>query len=154
MGGVELECEYRRAAPSSVAAILFTGLTVLFSMGALARTPDGGPVSSAQPVYAVLAGVFGLLGLVAVVRRVQVGRRGPARIVMTDSAILLPRSSWSDQEVAIVYSDLQEVFRSSWYSQSFINIVHRQGKHMIPISSLPSAEAFEEILSRLQERVP
>ncbi len=95
-----------------------------------------------------------MAALVAIICRVALGRRQPARIVMTRTAISLPRSGWSDQEASLKYSDILDVYRSSWYSQSFINIIHRGGKHLIPISCLPSAQAFEEILSRLSDRLP
>jgi len=55
--------------------------------------------------------------------------------------------------IPLGYQDLHEVYRSTWYAQSFINIVHAGGKHMIPISCPPSAEAFHAILNRLQEGI-
>jgi hypothetical protein len=87
-----------------------------------------------------------------VVIRIVFGHR-LARIVLTDTSVLLPASKWSNREVSIHYHDLEEVYRSSWFSQSFINIVHRTGKLMIPISCLPSAEAFDAILNGLQDRM-
>jgi len=149
---VELECEYRRAPLSTVAAVVCSGLCALFTVGAFVRGVDGGPVSGAQPIYAVVAVVLGALAVVAVIVRIVRGHRA-SRIVLTDTALVLPASIWSRSEIAIDYHDLQEVYRSSWFSQSFINIKHGSGKHMIPISCLPSAEVFEAILSSLKDRV-
>ena len=100
----------------------------------------------------VLAIIMVVLALAVFAYRVLLGRT-PARIVLTDKSILLPRSMWSSQEVALAFRDLHEVYRSTWYAQSFINIVSSGGKHMVPISCLPSAEAFETILDRLQKQV-
>ena len=149
---MEFECEYRPASGAMVAFIVFAGLMLLFALGARAPGETGGPGSSIQTTYGMLGLLFGGLAAVALVVRCAMDVR-PARIALTADAVLIPRSRWSRREIAVENGHLHEVYRSSWYGQSFINIVHSQGKLMVPIAALPSAEVFHELLDRLQARV-
>jgi hypothetical protein len=80
------------------------------------------------------------------------------RIVLTASAIVVPRSQWPSREVAIPYSTITAVsiatFRPRFSKATFrrLTITCPGGRFVLHDSLLPSDGAFEEIRRVLKER--
>jgi hypothetical protein len=99
-------------------------------------------------ILCCLSGGFALLSLAGLVRRLTAQQR----IVFTRASIIVPRSWWSSEEVAIEYRQI--IALSTWElaGQRLLHVTHSGGKHIINASFLPTKTAFEEVCTLLAQR--
>jgi hypothetical protein len=89
-----------------------------------------------------------LAGVVAIMRVVL-----PQRVVVTQTALILPKSRWSSEEISIQYQAIISLATSEVSGQRFLHVAHSSGKHYVNSSFLPSKAAFEEICEMLAKRM-
>jgi hypothetical protein len=99
-------------------------------------------------VLCVLAGGFVLAAALGSVRRMT----RPQRIAFTATAILVPKSPWSSEEVAVNYATITRLSLTPGSGQRVLKVTHAHGQFTIAATLLPTRQAFEEVHELLEER--
>lgn len=73
------------------------------------------------------------------------------RIVLTPTAIIVPKSRWSHEEIAIPYARIADIAESQAGKHRFLKILYFHGKIEIQASMLPTRMAYETIRETLKE---
>jgi hypothetical protein len=171
MDDIECEHEYK---PRWWAIVLSMGHSALGAV-VCGLTASSNVPASLRVLYWVLCGLgIGLAALVGVraVERLLLRRR----VALTPSCLLLPKTLWSAQEVAIDYEAITGLFISSGVyapracrvaidcqaaelpthkvkRARFLYVTHTGGERRIVAAELPSQAAFEEVCALLTARV-
>lgn len=73
------------------------------------------------------------------------------RVVLAPTAIIVPRSRWSREEIAIPYARIACVVQSQAGKYKFLTILYSEGKVKISASMLPTKMAYATICETLKE---
>src|SRR5262249_13303964 len=123
--------------------LLFAGFfglgAILFGRKASGNDPDNVPV-----LYWVLC--VASLWFVARAASWAVGRLlFRWRVAFTPTCLLLPKSMWSSEEVAIEYRAITGLSRSGMSGPRRVCVTHPGGRRVIVSGMLPSEAAFDEV---------
>ena len=151
------EYEYKPAWSAIVLAMLVFGMFSI--VGVIAARSNRGLVvdgiASLSPhgaavFWCVLTAVslgFVLVAALMAFRRVI----RTQRIVLTPTAIIVPKSRWSREETTIPYARIAGLSETQAGKQRFLKIVYSHGKSEISASMLPTKAAYETIHQSLME---
>ena len=156
---VEREYPYRPKWPAIALCALFFGAGAAF-MAHMALSNDRGLVingiielssEGARVFYWIIAGLFAAFVLLAAML-VAVRLTSRQRVVLTPEAILVPRGSWSSEDIALPFAEISDLVLVEVQGERFLNIIHEGRKYTLAASLLPSKEDFDAIRRRLEER--
>ena len=100
-------------------------------------------------VIAGLALIFVLLGIYALARSATTQRE----IVISENSLKSPKNGFSKIDVTVNLSDVSSINIQTIQKTRILNIEYPDGTLSIPDSMLPSKQAFEELVSHVQDRV-
>jgi hypothetical protein len=123
----------------------YGGVAVVLGLKASSNDPDNIPVLYGG-ACALAVGSFTL-----VVLRVVAGLLFRHRVALTQTHLILPRSPWSSEEVAIEYQAISGLSTSA--DKRYLDVTYPGGKRRIRALLLPSRAAFEEVCGLLTARV-
>jgi hypothetical protein len=152
------EYEYRLKAGRVQTRALLYGVGALF-MAYMGLTNDRGlelfviPLSQSNAtiaywVFAALAALFCVVDFASAERRKSLRQR----IVLTNDALLVPKSSWAEEEERIPYASIQDL-KSFNEPDSVVVIRHRGGEFVLRLDMLPDERAYGELVETLAAMV-
>ncbi|MCP4134253.1 MAG: hypothetical protein GY754_24985 [bacterium] len=74
-------------------------------------------------------------------------------IIISETAISLPKNGFSRKIITINFSHITDVSIQSVQKQKFLTIIHSAGKLSIPGSMLPQKGSFDELAALVTEKV-
>ena len=160
MSRIEPRFEYRPRMTVIVATVLFFGAcAVVIGMKAASndrglvidRLIELGPEGATIFYWACAAASLAFVAVAGLMLIVRVKVR--QRITLTEDAVVVPRSRWSNEERTIPFQDIIELRDITTAGQKFLKITHPDGKFMLIASMLPGAEDFEFLTSEITARV-
>jgi hypothetical protein len=158
----DIECEfvYRpRWFWIIIGVLLFGAGTIIFCHKAL--TNDRGliingiielPITGATIFYWVMcvaSAAFVFAANFLVLHRLAFSQR----ITFTSETIVVPRSRWSSEEIAVEYGAITGIEATEVSGEKFLRVTHSEGKFTIVASMLPTRQAYDEVYQLLLEHV-
>jgi hypothetical protein len=101
--------------------------------------------------WVLTAGSVGFVLLAAFLAIVRLLLR--QRITLNEKCLIVPRSRWSSEELAVPFGNIQELTESKVHSQRFLKIVFSGGRFTLVAANLPALEDFDEIRELLAHRI-
>lgn len=160
IGDIERQFDYRPKWTAILFCAVFFGLCAVV-LGAKAANNERGLVlngiielgpEGASIFYWVLCGfsvAFVIMAVFLALHRAVLRQR----LAFAQTALLVPRSRWSNQERHIEYDDIQAVTTGEISGQHVLYVHHTGGKYTIVASMLPSRAAFEEVRALLNGKL-
>jgi hypothetical protein len=140
---VEREYPYKTKAVIPILSLMLCGISVIL----LATRVQFG-----NGVYWFLWAC--IVGLMVIATRLVIYQlRQHQRIVLTQNAIILPKSLGSSEEITIAYRQIFSLTKSKLKSRRLLHIGYMGGNYTIYDSFLPSKSAFAELCELLANKV-
>jgi hypothetical protein len=155
---LEREYEYKARWDVIVGTLAIGALmTVGFAYAAIKNDKGGVIFTFEAPPVAMTVLMWVLSGsgaalFVMAARLFVTRRKHRQRIVITPTAIIVPKTPFSPLEEVIPYKGIDRVQTFQVKQWRSIEIYHLGGLHRIAEAALPSRSAFDEILSLVQDR--